>query len=132
MTTKTLTFTAQIEYDPSATSVENMAAALHVIVMDALDSNGITEEHGELSLDFSEADDGEAGEESPPKLFDEHDAWTDYGRQLAHRIARAVAPIAGECLEDGVDLRHAAFIAQQEVEQAFLKACMNKRLGSKE
>jgi len=70
-------------------------------------------------------------EEKPLRIYDEDgDGWTDYGRDLARRINAAIKPIATECLEDGVDLRHAAFVAGQEVSTVFLMAFMKRRTGT--
>ena len=127
MTAKTFTLTAEVEYDPSATSVVGMAASMHHLLQDGFDVE-LLDAHGELCVHSCVVSEGPP-EEGPPKLFDEHDAWTDYGRELAHRIGQVLRPIAEECLKDGVDLRHAAFITQQETDSTFLKVCMDKRLA---
>jgi len=129
MTSKTLTFTAQIEYDPTSTTVEQAGTALHTLMLDGLESAD-----GTLALDFSEVDDGEAGVgEKPPRLFDEAgDGWTSYGKEIGRRVGQAVKSIADDCLADGVDLRHAAFIAQQEVSTQFLRVFAQRRFRPKD
>lgn len=129
MTSKTLTFTAQIEYDPTSTSVKRMAPAMHSLMQDGLEMQ-LADEHGELGLDFCETQDGEMkDEEKPPALFDERDGWTDYANQIVDRLKIALKPIVDECLEDGVDLRHATFVVQQEVSTLFLNASVLRWLA---
>ena len=126
MTAKTFTLTAEIEYDPTATSVAAMSIPLHQLLENGFDVE-LLDNHGELFLHSCEVSD-EPPKEGPSKLFDEYGNWTDYGHDLARRAARAIRPIAEECLKDGVDLRHAAFIVQQEASTAFLKVFMEKRV----
>ncbi len=127
MTAKTFTLTAEIEYDPSATSVVGMAPTMHRLLQDGFNVE-LLDAHGELCVHSCVVSE-DSPEEDPLKLFDEHNAWTDYGRGVARRIGQVLRPIAEECLEDGVDLRHAAYIAQQELDSTFLKVCMDKRLA---
>lgn len=76
------------------------------------------------------ADEGkEEGKKKPPLLFDEHDNWTEHGNALAHSVDKALKDIVNECRDDGVDLRHAAFIVQQQVSTAFLQAHVERWLA---
>ena len=71
---------------------------------------------------------GEEAEHEPPKLFDK-DTWTDHGDALAHRVDTAIKQIVEQCRDDGVDLRHATFIVQQQVSTAFLQAHIERYLA---
>ena len=125
MTTKTFTLTAEIEYDPTSTSPENMAIPMHNLLEDAMDVD-LLESHGELFLHSCEVSD-DPPEKKPPQLF-EDDNWTEHGNALANSVDKALKDIIDECREDGVDLRHAAFIVQQEVSTAFLQAHLTRFL----
>ena len=71
---------------------------------------------------------GKEAEHEPPKLFDK-DTWTDHGDALARRVDNAIKHIVEQCRDDGVDLRHATFIMQQQVSTAFLQAHIERYLA---
>lgn len=127
MTTKTFTLTAEVEYDPTATSVAGMAPTMHRLLQDGFNME-LLDDHGELCVHSCVVSEGPP-EEGPPKLFDERDGWTEYANQIVDRVKIALKPIVDECLEDSVDLRHATFVVQQEVSTLFLNASVQRWLA---
>lgn len=64
------------------------------------------------------------------KVYEENDGClTPYGMRLARKAGDALVAIADQCLEDGVDLRHASHLIQSKVYSVFAERSIVKRLS---